>query len=265
MRLANARVWLTGASSGIGEALVPELTRRGARVAVTARRAERLEDLARGWRANGGDILVVAGDMSRRDDVLETYRRIEAAWAGVDVAIFNAGSHSPPSGPGLDSRQFSDLVALNYLGPIFGIEAVLPGMLARRRGQIVGMASVAGYRALPTAAAYGASKAALNFALDALRFDLEPRGISVTVVNPGFVKTPLTDRNTFRMPFLMPVDRAVSVMVRDIERDRRESRFPIVFTSALKLMRVLPYPIYERLIRLGTRGQRRTRRSLVGD
>ena len=97
MQLQHARVWLTGASSGIGEALVPELTRRGARVAVTARRAERLEDLARGWRANGADILVVPGDMSRRDDVLETFRRIEAAWNGVDVAIFNAGTHSPPS------------------------------------------------------------------------------------------------------------------------------------------------------------------------
>jgi NAD(P)-dependent dehydrogenase (short-subunit alcohol dehydrogenase family) len=256
---------LTGASSGIGEALVPELTRRGARVAVTARRAETLEDLARGWRAAGGDILVVPGDMSRHDDVLDTYRRIDAAWGGVDVAIFNAGTHTPASGAGFDSRQFQDLAMLNYLGPLFGIEAVLPGMLARGRGQIVGVASVAGYRALPTAAAYGASKAALNFALDALRFDLEPRGITVTVVNPGFIKTPLTDRNTFRMPFLMPVDRAVQVMVRDIERDRKESRFPYGFTSFLKLMRVLPYPVYERLIRLGTRGQQRTRRSVIGD
>lgn len=234
-------------------------------MAVTARRADVLEHLARRWRANGAEILIVPGDMSRREEVLETYRRIEAAWGGVDVAIFNAGTHSPASGVGFDSRQFEDLAMLNYLGPLFGIEAVLPGMLARRRGQIVGVASVAGYRALPTAAAYGASKAALNFALDALRFELEPRGITVTVVNPGFIKTPLTDRNTFRMPFLMPVERAVQVMVRDIERDRKESRFPYVFTSLMKLMRVLPYPVYERLIRLGTRGQQRTRRSVVGD
>jgi NAD(P)-dependent dehydrogenase (short-subunit alcohol dehydrogenase family) len=265
MQLQHARVWLTGASSGIGEALVPELTRRGARVAVTARRGDKLEGLARGWRADGADILVVPGDMSRRDEVLETYRRIEAPWGGVDVAIFNAGTHSPASGAGFDSRQFQDLALLNYLGPLFGIEAVLPGMLARRHGQIVGVASVAGYRALPTAAAYGASKAALNFALDALRFDLEPRGITVTVVNPGFIQTPLTERNTFRMPFLMPVDRAVRVMARDIERDKKESRFPYVFTSFVKLMRVLPYPVYERLIRFGTRGQQRTRRSVIGD
>ena len=138
-------------------------------------------------------------------------------------------------------------------------------MLARGRGQIVGVASVAGYRALPTAAAYGASKAALMLALDSLRFDLEPRGITVTVVNPGFIKTPLTDRNRFPMPFLMPVDKAVRVMARDIERDKKESHFPFLFTWLLKLLRVLPYPLYERLIRFGTRGQQRARGSIAGD
>lgn len=264
MRLQQARVWLTGASSGIGEALVPELVRRGARVAVTARRAERLEGLAAEWRRAGGEILVVPADVSDRESVLAAGRAIEAAWGGVDVAIFNAGTHTPPSGRGFDSRQFVTLTTLNYFGPLFGLEAVLPGMIARRRGQVVAVASLAGYRPLPTAAAYGASKAALAHAFDSLRFDLAPLGIEVTVVNPGFVKTPLTDRNRFRMPFLMPVGRAVTTMVRDIERGKMESHFPAPFSWLLKFLRVLPYPVYHRLVRRGTRGQQRTRSSPVG-
>jgi short-subunit dehydrogenase len=265
MTLAGARVWLTGASSGIGEALVPVLLKRGARVAVTARRADRLEALAAGWRQTGGEVLVVPADVTVRTQVLEAGARIEAAWGGVDVVILNAGSNIPASGSGFDSAQFVGVMTLNYFGAIYGLEAVLPGMLARRRGHVVGVASLAGYRALPTSAAYSASKSALAIALDSLRFELEPRGIAVTVVNPGFVRTPLTDKNAFRMPFLMPVERAVDVMVRDIEREKKESHFPFVFSWIVKFLRVLPYPIYERLIRRGTRGQQRSRTSAVGE
>jgi short-subunit dehydrogenase len=264
MTFAGARVWLTGASSGIGEALVPLLLRRGARVAVTARRADRLEALAAGWRQTGGEVLVVPADVTVRTQVLDATATVDAAWGGVDVAILNAGTNMPAAGGGFDSGQFVGVMTLNYFGAIYGIEAVLPGMLARGRGHIVGVASLAGYRALPTSAAYSASKSALAIALDSLRFDLEPRGIKVTVVNPGFVRTPLTDRNAFHMPFLMPVERAAAAMVRDIEREKKESHFPFLFSWIVKGLRILPYPIYERLIRRGTRGQQRTRRSVVG-
>jgi short-subunit dehydrogenase len=263
--LSGARVWLTGASSGIGEALVPPLLRRGARVAVSARRAERLEALAQRWRANGGEVLVVPLDATDRPAVLAAARRIEEAWGGIDVAIFNAGTHTPSTSDGFDSAQFVDTMTLNYFGVIYGIEAVLPAMLARGSGHIVGVASLAGYRALPRAPAYGASKAALILALDSIRFDLEPRGITVTTVNPGFVKTPLTDKNTFKMPFLMDVEDAAAIMVRDIERQKRESHFPVPFSWMLKLLRILPFPLYRLLILRGTRGQQRARRSVIGD
>jgi short-subunit dehydrogenase len=261
--LAGARVWLTGASSGIGAALVPVLAARGARVAVSARRAELLEQLAEGWRTAGADILVVPLDVTDRAAVLDGAARIERAWGGIDLAIFNAGTHTPPSGTGFDTNQFVTVTTLNYFGALYGIEAVLPGMLARGRGHIAGIASLAGYRALPAAAAYGASKAALIFALESLRFELEPRGIGVTVVNPGFVRTPLTDRNRFSMPFLMEVDAAAAQIVGDLERGKRESHFPKVFSWSLKLLRVLPYPVYERIIRRATRGQHAARGSLV--
>jgi short-subunit dehydrogenase len=128
-------------------------------------------------------------------------------------------------------------------------------MLARGRGYIAGVASIAGYRAVPAAGAYGASKAAVIHMLDSIRFELEPRGIRVSVVNPGFVKTPLTDRNRFPMPFLMPLGAAVNALVKGLEQERREIHFPKFFTWTLKFLRILPYPVYQWIMRRATRGR----------
>jgi NADP-dependent 3-hydroxy acid dehydrogenase YdfG len=232
---------------------------RGARVAISARRAERLEALAGQWRA---DVLVVPVDVTNRDAVIAAARTIEHEWGGIDLAIFNAGGHTPPSSAGFDSSQFVGIMTLNYFGVLYGIEAVLPGMLARGNGTIAAVASLAGYRAVPTAAAYGASKAAVIHALDSMRFDLEPRGIHVVTINPGFVKTPLTDRNRFKMPFLMDVDDAARLIVAGIERGRREIHFPGRLSWPLKVLRVLPYPVYAWIIQRATGGQRASRGSL---
>jgi NADP-dependent 3-hydroxy acid dehydrogenase YdfG len=264
MNLDGARVWVTGASSGIGAAVVPVLAGRGARVAVSARRADLLESLATEWRRAGADILVAPVDVTDRAGVIAAVRSIEATWTGIDLALLNAGGHRPPEGAGFDTSQFVDVMTVNYFGVLHGIEAVLPGMLRRGRGHIAGVASLSGYRAIPTAAAYGASKAALIHALESIRFDLEPLGINITVINPGFIRTPLTDRNRFRMPFLMDVERAAAIIVDGLERNRKEIHFPRVFSSILKLARVLPFPVYERIIRRATSGQRRARGSIVG-
>jgi len=263
MNIKGARVWLTGASSGIGEALVPVLAARGARVAVSARRADLLETLAHRWRSAGAEVLVVPADVTDRDAVIAAARAVEQAWGGIDLAIFNAGGHPPPSGAGFDSAQFIGIMALNYFGVVYGIEAVLPAMLARGTGTIAAVASLAGYRAVPTAAAYGASKAAVIHALDSMRFDLEPHGIHVVTINPGFVKTPLTDRNRFKMPFLMGVDDAARLIVAGLERGRREIHFPGRLSWPLKVLRVLPYPMYSWLIQRATGGQRARRGSLA--
>jgi short-subunit dehydrogenase len=263
VNLAGARVWVTGASSGIGAAVVPVLAARGARVAVSARRADLLESLAAGWRRGGAEILVAPVDVTERSRVVAAVRSIEATWGGIELALLNAGGHRPPERAGFDTSQFVDAMTVNYFGVLYGIEAVLPGMLERGRGHIAGMASLSGYRAIPTAAAYGASKAALIHALESLRFDLEPLGINVTVINPGFIRTPLTDRNRFRMPFLMDVERAAAIIVAGLERDRKEIHFPLVFSSMLKLARILPFPVYERIIRRATASQRRARGSVA--
>lgn len=235
---ANARTWVTGASTGIGAALVKTLAARGARVAVTARRRDLLDEIAR---AHGSRILVVPADVTDRAAVTAAARVIEDAWGGIDLAIFNAG--------GVIEHDFAATMALNYFSVVYGIEAVLDGMLARGRGHIAAVASLAGYRPAPVATEYGASKAAVIYLIDGLRFSLAPRGIRMTVINPGFVRTPLTDRNDFAMPFLVEPDAAAERIVRGLERGKKEIHFPAPMSWTAKMLRMMPYPLYERLIR----------------
>jgi len=251
MTFSGQRVWLTGASSGIGEALIDPLVQAGARVAISARRQEVLSALVE--RYPGGKVMPVPVDVTDRTAVSAAVRHIEMQWGGIDLAILNAGTHIPVNGAAINADDFETLIRANYLSVIYGAEAVLPGMLARGKGHLAGVASVAGYRALPTAAAYGASKAAAILALDAIRFDVEPRGVDVTVINPGFVRTPLTDKNTFSMPGLIDADRAAAIILRGLARRKKEIHFPATFSWTMKALRVLPYPVFERLVSWTTR------------
>jgi short-subunit dehydrogenase len=242
------RVWLTGASSGIGEALVAPLLRRGARVAITARRADLLAAVAakQGPEA-AATVLVVPADVTDADALRAAASRIEAAWGGIDVAIFNAGGS-------IDTTEFaaSDYVAtmaLNYFSVVYGVEAVLPGMLARGGGHIAAVASLAGYRPSMVALPYSASKAAVIHLLEGLRLAYAKRGIVVTVVNPGFVRTPLTARHTFTMPFLVEADDAAERIVRGLERGKYEVHFPAPLSWPLKAFRFLPARVYAALLR----------------
>ena len=192
MKLENARVWVTGASSGIGEELSAALVRAGARVALTARRRDRLEAIAEPWRRGGRDVIVAPADVTDRDAVHRVAVEIEAAWGGIDLAVFNAGFGKRIRWTEFDARDFTAIFQVNLFGVIYGVEAVLPGMLQRRAGRIAAVASLAGYRGAPTLAGYGTSKAALIHAMDSMRFDLAPHGIGVTLINPGYVRTPLT-------------------------------------------------------------------------
>jgi short-subunit dehydrogenase len=249
MNLDNARVWLTGASSGIGEALVPQLIHAGARVALTARRADRLEAIAAAHARPDRPVLVLPADVTDRHATRQAATKIEEAWGGVDLALLNAGA-----GKGVSIRDFSAdpfrfAMEVNFFGVLHGIEAVLPGMLQRRAGHIAGVASLAGYRSGPGLAGYGTSKAALIHALDSLRYGLEPLGIAVTVINPGFVRTPMTAVNDYWMPALIEPDKAARIILRGLIRGKKEIHFPARLSWMLKTMRVLPYPLYERLAR----------------
>jgi NAD(P)-dependent dehydrogenase (short-subunit alcohol dehydrogenase family) len=256
------RVWLSGASSGLGEALARELAARGCRMALFARRRERLEALQgalaalRAAEGAGTDVLVQPGDVRDRVRVGEAIREAEARFGGLDVVILNAGIGDSLFPDRFSAELVERIMATNFLGAVYGIEAALPGMLARRAGKIVGISSIGAVRGFPLSASYCASKAALTTFLESLRLDLRGSGVGIVTVSPGFIKTPLTDRNRFPMPFLQPAERAARLIVRGIERGKREVHFPLRLTVPMKIVRCLPGSLYDFLVTRYMRGKK---------
>ena len=252
MSLDGARVWLTGASSGIGEALVAPLVRRGARVAMTARRTDLLNAIAA--QHAGASVLVVPADVTDRAAVAAAATQVESTWGGIDLAIFNAGgSVGPPPlethDPQFVASEYTATMGLNYFSVVYGIDAVLPGMLERGSGRIAAVASLGGYRPSMVALPYTTSKAAVIHLIEGLRIQVASRGIAVTVVSPGFVRTPLTARNSFKMPFLVEVDDAAERIVRGLEGGKDEIVFPAPLAWAIKLLGLLPNRLYAHIMR----------------
>jgi short-subunit dehydrogenase len=241
-------VWLTGASSGIGEALAYELARRGARVAITARRKEILDEIVGKIRASGGEAWSFPGDVLNLDEMKRTVDSIEKTIGPIDLAIPNAGTHFFTYPEEFNSAEYLSIMQLNYGGVLHCLEAVIPRMLARGGGHLAPVASLAGYRGLPRAAAYGASKSALIHFLESIRFQLKLKGFTITIVNPGFVKTPLTDKNDFYMPFLVSSEKAATIICNGVERGKRFIAFPRPFSWIVGLGKFLPAPVYEKIV-----------------
>ncbi len=243
-RWAGQRVWVIGASMGIGAAIARELINEGARVALSARSHDRLEAIA-----ENSDAVVVPLDVTQAASVQAAAATVRSALGALDLVIVVAGTHTPMSADRFDLERAEQLLAVNLHGPLNCLAAVLPTLLAQQRGGIALVASVAGYRGLPQALIYGPSKAALIHLAEGLYLDLHKRGIGVYLVNPGFVDTPLTRRNDFAMPALMPAARAARRTLRGIADGRFEIHYPRRFTFWLKLLRLLPYPAYFRAVR----------------
>lgn len=247
---AGKTVWLTGASSGIGESLAFEIARRGARVAISARREQELKKVAEKIEGLGQIAKAYPADVLSELSLKTAVAGIERDLGPIDIVIANAGSHVFTVPEEFNTEEYLSLMNLNYGGMLRTISSVLPQMLDKKNGAIVGVASLAGFRGLPRAAAYGASKSAQIHFLESIRYHLEEHGLQVTVINPGFVKTPLTDKNDFYMPFLVPPERAAVLICNAIEKGKKELSFPIPFSWFMKLMRVVPYPIHEIVARL---------------
>jgi len=229
--------WVTGAGSGIGRALARRLAETGWTVAVSARTARDLDTLAA---EVPGRITAFLLDVTDTAACVETGRQIEASLGPVDLAVFNAGSYFPTTAEDFSVANFKKTVDVNLMGEVNCMGAVVPSMLARRAGHIVLMGSLTGLVGLPTAASYGATKAALNSIAQAFKPDFERFGITISVINPGFVKTPLTDKNRFPMPFLIGVDAAVDHIMRGIERQRFDISFPWQMSFLVRLLAALP-------------------------
>jgi NAD(P)-dependent dehydrogenase (short-subunit alcohol dehydrogenase family) len=245
------RVWITGASMGLGEALARRLARDGSEVIASARSADRLQALAA---TNGNRILAWPLDITDHAAVQAEVARIEAERGPIDVAVLNAGTHQPVSAADFTTAGLRALMETNLMGAAACLEALMPRMIARGRGRIAVVASVAGYRGLPTGAYYGASKAALINLTESLKFDLDRAGVTIQIVDPGFVKTPLTDKNEFPMPFLITAEAAADLIAAGLRSGRFEIAFPRVFVAMLKLLRILLYLLYFPLVARSTRG-----------
>jgi len=236
----NRVAWVTGASSGIGRALARKLAERGYRVAASARSAGDLDALAA---EVPGRITAFQLDVTKPEACLQTGEAIKSALGPVDLGVLNAGSYFPTTAAKFSVDNFRRTVDLNLMGAVNCMGAIVPSMVARRSGHIAIMASLTGYLGLPTAASYGATKAALNSMAHSFRPDFERYGVTISVINPGFVKTPLTDKNKFPMPFLQPLDKATDIILKGLETRRFEIAFPWQMAWGLRFLRALPEPL----------------------
>ena len=242
---AGRRIWITGASTGIGRAVAIELAARGAVVVASARNRDALEELVKA--SPSGRVTALALDVTDRQATLDAVKTIRQRLGGLDIAFFNAGTCEYVDVRRFDSALFERAMQTNFLSMVYGIEAVLPLLRQSARPQLVGMSSSVAYRGLPRAEAYGASKAAIRHMLEALRIDLARENIAVSIVCPGFVRTPLTEQNDFPMPFAIEADEAARRIADGIAAQRHEIHFPKRFTVAFKLFTLLPSRLYTRL------------------
>lgn len=239
---------ITGASSGIGRALAERLAARGTEVVLVARRHELLEEVKREIEGRGGRARTLALDVSQADAVADAIERTDRELP-LDMVIANAGIAGSTPADKLTWKGIAPMLQINVLGAIATLAAALPSMIARGRGHLVGVSSLAGMRGLPKTAAYSATKAALSTFLESLAIDLEGTGVFVSDVRPGYVKTALTQGRAYKMPMLMELDPAVDIIMHGLDDGDRVIAFPKPLANALAATRMLPVAAYRKLAR----------------
>ncbi len=238
-------VWITGASSGIGRELAVAFSKAGVDVSVSARSADALNSMAKTYQS----IQAYPLDVTEPDDVLRAVAKIETERGQIDLAILNAGFWELSDSSNLDVDLFAKSIDVNYLGVARCLVPLASAMTGRHEGHIAVVASVAGYRGLPRSAYYGPTKAALINLCESLQPDLARKGIKLQVINPGFVNTPMTERNDFPMPFLIDTETAVESIIRGLRSNRFEIAFPWQLVCLLKAVGMLPNGLYLWLVR----------------
>lgn len=238
-------IWITGASSGIGIEIVRQLAASGANIAISARSGEKLAALADEF----ANVFAFPLDVTNEDAVAKCVADIEAAHGPIDLAILNAGISASSTTARPDAKLFRAIIETNYLGVTNGLSALVPGMAERGSGHISWVASLAGYNGLPGSGAYNSSKAALIALAEAARFELAAQSIDLTVINPGFVRTAITAKNKFPMPFMLEPENAAAIIVQGLKAKKFEIAFPWQLAWAVKFMRIMPYPIFFQMVR----------------
>ncbi len=240
---------ITGASSGIGRGLALEAARRGAKLGLVARRAVVLDDLVREIEGLGTKALALPADVQDSGSMNAAVERLHGEFGPIDVLIANAGIGPTKHAANLRGEEVAEVININVIGAANSATAVLPRMSARGQGQLVIISSLAAYRGLPKSAAYCASKAAVSAFFESLRLDLEPQGIEVTIIHPGFIKTALTAGRHAQLPFLLELDDAVQRIMHAIERKKKTYAFPWQLAAIVRAGMIMPIWMYDRISR----------------
>jgi short-subunit dehydrogenase len=239
-------VVITGASSGLGWSLAKLFAADGWSVALLGRRKDLLEQLQSEIAKKNGNALALACDVTNRAAVRAAIAECESRFGPIDCLVANAGVGGRTGPDSFDASVAENIIRTNLLGPVYCFEAVLPGMIARKSGQLVGISSLASYRGLPETGVYCATKSGLNSLLESLRISLRRHNVSVSIVCPGFVRTPMTAQNKNPMPFLLEQDEAAALIYRAILKKKKLYAFPWQLALIVRIGRLLPSAIYDR-------------------
>jgi len=238
-------VMITGASSGIGKGLALDLIARGARLGLLARRENLLDEMVNASRLRGGKAFAVSADVRDADAMRAAADRISSQLGPIDILIANAGVGTSNHISQLDPIHAANVISINVLGAANSVSAVVPKMVERGKGQLVAISSLAAYRGLPKSAAYCASKAAMSAYFESVRIDLRGTGVGVTIIHPGFIKTPLTEGRDAKMPYLMELDDAIPKIVSAIEKGKKSIAFPWQLATVVRAGMLMPAFMYD--------------------
>ena len=241
-------IWITGASSGIGKALAIKFAEKGWTVAASARRENLLEDLKK----FNPNIYSFPLDVTEIENCKLIANKIIEKFGGIDICVFGTGMHDPKSEKRFNLNKIREIMEVNYFGTMNSINSIYEYFSEKKNGQISIISSVAGYRGLPAAGAYCASKAALTSYAESLNFDMRMKNVKVSLISPGFIKTPMTDQNDFPMPMIKSPEFAANEIFKGLtEKKSFEIHFPKAFTYFLKFLQILPSSIYFKLVSKG--------------
>lgn len=241
-------VFLTGASSGIGEALAVEIARRGAILGLLARREELLRELAEKCEAAGAAARIFPGDVVDSQAVQKAADALRDEFGRIDILIANAGiGGKDKETQNLKPEFVKKVIDTNLMGAVNSVYAVLPQMLERGSGQLVAISSLAGFRGLPKSAAYSASKGGMTNLFESIRLDVQHKGVAVTIIQPGFIKTPLTAGRKNKLPFVMELEDALPFFLTAIEKRKKFAAFPWQMAAIVRLGRIFPVWLYDKI------------------
>jgi short-subunit dehydrogenase len=243
------KIWITGASSGIGKALAEKFASEGWKVAASARRKEILDEMSK-----HENIFSYPLDVTNQDQIKTSFRKIIEDFKELDLCVFSSGTYDPKLEQEINIKQNKFVMETNFFGVLYCINAVENYFKKKKNGHISIVSSVAAYRGLPNSSGYGPSKAALTNLAESLYFDFKKHNVRISLVSPGFIKTPLTDKNEFTMPFIKSPEFAAKKMFNGLTKSKAfEIHFPKALTILLKIFRILPYKIYLFLIDKGVK------------